>query len=83
MNADAIHLTTEQLERLERAALTTGKRPADLLNGLIQAHIEELLEDLEEGAIAQSRYEQYKAGIDKGIPWEQIEAEFENDSEEG
>ena len=39
MNADTIILTPEQRERLERAAHRTGKSTADLLNGLIQAHI--------------------------------------------
>lgn len=80
MNAEMINLTPEQRERLERAAQSIGKSTSDLLNGLIQEHIEALLEDIEDGAVAQARYERYKAGIDKGISWSQVEAELDSES---
>lgn len=79
---NTLTLNPSQEERLDRVATILGKAPTELLNEHISELIDELLEDLEDIAIATERLAEVKAGAVKPIPMEQFFAEMEEYADE-
>lgn len=65
-------LTESQQKRLERLAHSIQRTPNELLSGLIQEHIEELLEDLEDGAVATEVMHRVKTGEEKTFTLDEL-----------
>jgi predicted DNA-binding protein len=65
-------LTESQQKRLEQVAQQLERTPAELLNGFIQEHIEELLEDLEDGIAAEAVMQRVKTGEEKTMTLDEL-----------
>lgn len=72
-----ITLTPEQASRLHLAAEVLGRSAESFVNEVMQEHIENLLEELEDGIEANEIIRRMRSGETKGIPWEQVEAGLE------
>ena len=73
---NTLTLTPTQQTRLERVAQALGQESTSLLAERMNDFIEEMLEDLEDIAIAQERRRQLKTGEVQAIPWEVARAEL-------
>lgn len=76
MTTITFDLTEPERERLERAAHALGKEPSALLNEHRSDIVEDLLEDLEDMAIAVAQSRAYDRGELKGIPFDEARARW-------
>lgn len=81
MNAETITLTPNQRERLTQVAQLMGVEAEKLLQEKANALIEELLEDLEDGAVVEERRRQMSTKGIRGVPWAEAKAHILADPE--